>query len=396
VAQALREPAIPAQLEEPSMSERTGDGVGARMRSPRSLFSCDGPAFSAEVARLGGKPAHARALRRAVLRSGPGPLEALDTRGLLLPGALRERLTASGWVAARSRPIEQAASSDGSTKLLIALEDGRRVESVVMPAERGGHAVCISSQVGCPVGCPFCASGIGGLVRNLGPDEIVEQVAWSRAIAPVRRIVVMGIGEPLLNLEALLPAIASLVEEGAFAERRIVVSSVGFPDRVARLAASGRRVGLAISLHAVTDALRERLVPLLRGVPVREVVAAARDWARATDGRVQFEYVVLRGVNDDLGACDELARLLAGLPAYVNFIAWNPVAELPFERPDEERMAALVRRCRDLGLVATQRRTLGADATAACGQLRRSADLLRAISRPSGRSAAPLPPPPAG
>jgi len=356
------------------MNAEAGEERDAVAATPRALFASAGDAFAAAVTACGGKPAHARALRRAVLRAGPGPLTTLDTRGLLLPAELCRRLMADGWVAARSQPIARSPAADGSTKLLLELHDGRRVESVVMPVERGGHAVCISTQVGCPVGCPFCASGIGGLVRNLGPDEIVEQVAWARAVAAVRRIVVMGIGEPLLNLDALLQAVASLVEDGGFAERRIVVSSVGFPDRVARLAASGRRVGLAISLHAVTDPLRERLVPLLRGVPVREVVAAARDWAQATCGRVQFEYVVLRGVNDDLAACDELARLLDGFPAYVNFIAWNPVPELPFERPDEERMAALVRRCRDLGLVATRRRTLGADATAACGQLRRSAE----------------------
>lgn len=338
----------------------------------QSLFALDRAGFAAVVVDAGGKAAHARALRRGVLRDGPSALSSIDTRGLRLPKKLVEELATRGYAAATSQLNAQAPSADGSTKLIVDLTDRKSVEAVVLPAERGGHAVCISSQVGCPVGCPFCASGIGGLVRNLAAHEIVEQVAHARAVADVRRIVVMGIGEPLLNFEPLLQALAILVEDGNFAERRIVISSVGFPDRVARLAASGRRYGLAISLHAVEDGLRERLVPLLRGVSVREVVEAARGWSVAIGGRVQFEYVVLRGVNDDLAVCDELARLLGGFDAYVNFIAWNPVPGLPFERPADARMDALVRRCRDLGLVATRRKTLGGDATAACGQLRRS------------------------
>jgi 23S rRNA (adenine2503-C2)-methyltransferase len=323
------------------------------------------------IERLGGRAVHAAALRRALLRGGARDLRELSPRGVLLPRGLTEALVAEGVVSTGSRVALERPAADGSHKLAVELADGRTVECVVMPAEKGSAAVCISSQVGCPVGCPFCASGIGGLVRNLDAHEIVEQFVHARARADVRRVVVMGVGEPLLNFEPLMDALGVLVAEGGLAETRIVVSSVGFPDRVRRLAKSGRRHGLAISLHAVTDALRESLVPGMRGVPVRDVVTAAREWAAATRGRVQFEYVVLRDVNDDLAICDELARLLEGLPAYVNFIAWNDVPELPFRRPDDARVAALVRRCRDLGLVATRRKTLGGTATAACGQLRR-------------------------
>jgi len=360
----------------------------------RPLFACAADRFAAAVIEAGGKATHARALRRGVLRAGPRPLAEIDTRGLLLPKELVARLADGGWTAAATRRATEAAAGDGSTKLAIALHDGKTVEAVVMPAEKGGFAVCISSQVGCPVACPFCASGIGGLVRNLAPHEIVEQVVHARAVADVRRIVVMGIGEPLLNFDALQEALATLVAEGGFAESRIVISTVGFPDRVARLAASGRRYGLALSLHAIDDALRDRLVPLLRGVPVKAVVDAARGWCAATGGRVQVEYVVLRGVNDDLAVADRLAELLAGMDAYVNFIAWNPVAGLPFERPDDARIAALVRRCRDLGLVATRRRTLGGEATAACGQLRRSVEA-KGGAAPLTSPASSRPPPPA-
>ncbi len=349
-----------------------GSAIVPEAAPPQPLFARSAEAFARLVGELGGRPAHARALRRGVLRQGARPLAEIATRGLALPSGLLARLADRNVVATSSRVTASPRAADGSTKLLVTLTDGKSVECVVMPAEKQSFAVCISSQVGCPVGCPFCASGIGGLVRNLAPHEIVEQVVHARAHADVRRIVVMGIGEPLLNFDALLPALDVLVAEGSFAERRIVISSVGFPDRVRRLAASGRRFGLALSLHAVDDPLRERLVPAMRGVPVRDVIAAAAEWAAATAGRIQFEYVVLRGVNDDLAICDELKRLIGSLSAYVNFIAWNEVPELPFERPDEARLAALVRRCRDLGLVATRRRTLGGDATAACGQLRRS------------------------
>jgi 23S rRNA (adenine2503-C2)-methyltransferase len=335
------------------------------------LFALTLREAEAFVARLGGRPAHARALRRAVLRRGADDLARAPLQGVALGKGLGQRLADAGLVALRTKVVARSRSPDASLKLGVRLADGRTVECVVMPAKPPTHSVCVSSQVGCPVACPFCASGIGGLVRNLAVHEIVEQFAHARAVADVRRAMVMGIGEPLLNYDNVLAALDVVVAEMGLAPTRLVISSVGFPERVRRLAASGRRYGLALSLHAVDDALRDRLVPMMKGTPVREVVAAARAWAEATGGRVQFEYVVLSGVNDDLAAVDELARLTRGIPGYVNFIAWNRVAELPFAAPDEARVVAMVRRARDLGLVATRRRTLGGAAVAACGQLRR-------------------------
>jgi len=335
------------------------------------LLSIPPAELAARVVRLGGRAVHARALRRTLLRRGAGDLAELAPRDVKLPRGLLAALEREGVVATATRVVEERVDRDGSRKLKVELADGGSVECVVMPAARATWSLCVSSQVGCPVGCPFCASGLGGLVRNLAVHEIVEQFAHARARADVRRAVVMGVGEPLLNYDALMEALAVVVDEVGLAETRLVISTVGFPDRVRRLAASGRRYGLALSLHAVDDRLRESLVPAMRGVPVREVVAAARAWSAATRGRVQVEYVVLRDVNDELANCDELARLLAGFPAYVNFIPWNDVPGLPFRRPDDTRVAALVRRARDLGLVATRRRTLGGEAVAACGQLRR-------------------------
>jgi 23S rRNA (adenine2503-C2)-methyltransferase len=347
----------------------------------RGLFSYTLPEAEALVVDLGGRGVHARALRRSLLRGGARELAELAPRDVLLPRGLAASLREAGVVATVTKVAAEERAADGSRKLAIALEDGEGVECVVMPAGRGAASLCVSSQVGCPVGCPFCASGIGGLVRNLSAHEIVEQFVHARARADVRRAVVMGVGEPLLNLESLLAALDVVVAEMGLAPTRLVISSVGWPDKVRRLAESGRRFGLAISLHAVEDGLRSRLVPAMAGIPVREVVDAARAWSAATGGRVQFEYVVLGGVNDGLAVADELARLLAGFPAYVNFIAWNDVPGLPFHRPDEARVDALVRRCRDLGLVATRRRTLGGETTAACGQLRRA---LAAARGPAG------------
>jgi 23S rRNA (adenine2503-C2)-methyltransferase len=353
------------------MDDRDSSSATTAAAATTPLFALSLAEAEARVKELGGRAVHVRALRRAALRRGARELgEALEA-GVALPAGLLARLRAAGFVASSSRPVASAPAGDGSSKLGLQLADGRTVECVVLPAEKGLHSVCVSSQVGCPVGCPFCASGVGGLVRNLAAHEIVEQFAHARAVADVRRAVVMGIGEPLLNFENVVAALDVVVAEMGLAPTRLVISSVGFPERVRRLAASGRRFGLAVSLHAVNDALRERLVPMMKGVPVRDVVAAARAWAEATRGRVQFEYVVLAGVNDDLAAVDELARLVGGFPSYVNFIPWNRVEGMDFAPPDEARVAALVRRARELGLVATRRRTLGDAAAAACGQLRR-------------------------
>jgi len=226
---------------------------------PTPLFALTLREAEEFVQRLGGRPAHARALRRAVLRRGADDLARAPLQGVALGKGLGERLAAAGLIALRSQVVARSRSPDASLKLGVRLADGRTIECVVMPAKPPTHSVCVSSQVGCPVGCPFCASGVGGLVRNLAAHEIVEQFAHARAIADVRRAVVMGIGEPLLNLENVIAALDVVVAEMGLAPTRLVLSSVGFPDRVRRLAASGRRFGLAISLHGATDAVRSFL-----------------------------------------------------------------------------------------------------------------------------------------
>jgi len=344
------------------MSSRpTSAALGCLELSREELERC--------VLELGGRPAHARRLRRFVLRGGQS-LEAYDDPRAELPQGLAAALQERGLVALRTRCARSEASADGSTKLAVQLADGQSVECVFMPG-RHSHAVCVSTQVGCAVGCVFCASGLGGLVRNLEPYEILEQVAHASTLGPFQRIVVMGIGEPLHNLDALLAALDVVVEELALPESRITVSTVGAPERIERLRASGRRFRLAISLHAAEDSLRARLMPAVRQAPLRDVVAAARRYAEHAGGRIQFEYVVLPGVNDRVEQLAPLVDLLHGMPAFLNLIPWNPVPELPFARPADDRLYTLMRWSRDHGLFATCRLSKGATVEAACGQLRR-------------------------
>jgi 23S rRNA (adenine2503-C2)-methyltransferase len=273
--------------------------------------------------------------------------------------------------------------SDGglTEKALHRLSDGALVESVLMryPARadrRERHTLCISSQVGCAVGCPFCATGELGFTRDLDTAEIVDQVrhAARRLAADGRRltnVVFMGMGEPLLNLDRVLAAIAALNDPLRFglAARSITVSTSGVVPGIRRLTALGPQFTLAISLHAARDALRDVLVPLNRRWPVAEVVAAARDHARATGRRISYEVTMIGGVNDTDADADALVALLRGDLVHVNLIPMNPVAHTPWQAspmPVVERFAA---RLRAAGLPTTIRRNRGQEIGAACGQL---------------------------
>ncbi|MHB8399292.1 MAG: 23S rRNA (adenine(2503)-C(2))-methyltransferase RlmN [Candidatus Limnocylindrales bacterium] len=298
-----------------------------------------------------------------------------------LPGALRERLAAEfrldTLVDTEVRPAD-----DGATeKALHRLEDGSLIESVLMhyprrAGRRERHTVCISSQVGCAVGCPFCATGELGFGRDLSTAEIVDQVRWAaRRLAVSGRsltnVVFMGMGEPLLNLDHVLEAVAALADAARFGlgARHITVSTSGVVPGIRRLTALGPRFTLAISLHAARDPLRDVLVPLNRRWPVAEVVTAARDHARATGRRISYEYTMIDGVNDtDLDA-DALAMLLRGDLAHVNLIPMNPVAHTPWiasPMPVIERFAGRVEAA---GIAVTIRRNRGQEIGAACGQL---------------------------
>jgi 23S rRNA (adenine2503-C2)-methyltransferase len=297
-----------------------------------------------------------------------------------LPRALASELEAAfRWSTVVDETVIEA---DGgrTEKVLHRLADGATVESVLMhypatPGRRARHTLCISSQAGCAVGCPFCATGELGFTRDLDTAEILDQVrSASRRLQPGERItnvVFMGMGEPLLNLDRVLEAVAALNDPArlGLGARHITVSTSGVVPGIRRLTALGPQFTLAISIHAARDALRDVLVPLNRRWPVAEVVAAARDHARATGRRVSYEVTMIGGVNDTDADADALAELLRGDLAHVNLIPMNPVAHTPWRAspmPVIERFAA---RIRAAGIPVTVRRNRGVEIGAACGQL---------------------------
>lgn len=274
-----------------------------------------------------------------------------------------------------STVVRHQKSSDGTEKLLLELADGEQVECVLM-REEDRRTVCISTQVGCAMGCVFCASGLFGVKRNLTTGEILEQILrLDRLLPPAERItnvVVMGMGEPLANLKYLLPALDTLGETGGLGlgARRITVSTVGLPDRMRELAAHGAPYNLAVSLHAPNDELRTRIVPVNRNIGLAAILAAADEYFARTGRRVTYEYVLLAEVNDSPQHARELAALLRDRTAHVNVIPMNPVAAVPLHAPPQPRTATFVETLRQGGVNVTVRKRKGADIDAACGQLR--------------------------
>jgi 23S rRNA (adenine2503-C2)-methyltransferase len=276
-------------------------------------------------------------------------------------------------------------SADGTTKLLVRLVDGLTVESVLMPGHRTDRAAgCVSSQVGCAMGCDFCATAKGGFARNLTSGEIVEQFLALRqeARAAGRRlqtVVFMGMGEPLLNLENVLPAIERIAsnEIGGLGYGQVTVSTVGIVPGIDALAASGLNVNLAVSLHAPDDLTRARLLPVGRRHGVREILAAADRYQADTGRPVSIQYCLLMGVNDSIGQADELGSLLRGRRMHINLLEFNPIGPglsgAIYARSSEAAIGAFLARLKEHGVVAHVRRSRGPDIDAACGQLRHSA-----------------------
>jgi len=293
-----------------------------------------------------------------------------------LPKDLRTRLDA-GLRLFTTRVAAHQRAADGTEKLLLELDDHQRIECVLLRDGRAHRTACISTQVGCPVGCAFCASGLDGLVRNLTSGEIVEQLLrLDRLLDADQRlshVVVMGIGEPLANLDALLPALRRVAsDEGlGIGWRRITISTVGLPEGMRRLAAQQPPCHLAVSLHAPDDELRNQLVPVNRRIGLAAVLAAADEYFEQTGRRVTYEYVLLAGVNDQPQHARKLAALLRGRAAMVNLIPFNPVAGLPLRRPAGRAVAQFADRLRRAGLNVQVRHRKGHEIEAACGQLRR-------------------------
>ena len=285
-----------------------------------------------------------------------------------------------------ARIIRETVAADATRKLLLQLADGATTETVWIPtAER--HTACLSTQVGCPVGCRFCASGLDGLERNLTTGEIVEQALHiSRLIAEqataddtestrLSNLVIMGMGEPLANYRNLVPALRILNARWGLGigARKITVSTVGLPKPIRALAHEDLQLSLALSLHAPDDDLRQRLIPWARGVKLREIIDACLYYFRTTGREITLEYILLKNVNMYPTQADELAEIARKLRANVNLLRYNPVAGLDFVRPTGEEAFEFQRRLRARGANAHIRTSRGSDANAACGQLRRAA-----------------------
>lgn len=292
-----------------------------------------------------------------------------------LPQKLRDELTAN-FVVLSSRVALHKKASDGTEKLLVELADGKKIECVLL-RDGDRRTICISSQVGCAMGCVFCASGLAGVERNLSTEEIVEEALHLQRLLPdderLSHIVVMGMGEPLANLDRLLPAldVASSPDGLGISARRITISTVGLPAAMRRLVDRGSRYHLAVSLHAPNDPLRDQLVPVNDKIGLDAILEEADRYYEESGRRLTFEYVLLGGLNDAPEHAEELARRLRGKTALVNVIPYNAVAGLPYKTPSGNAVHRFCRILTDAGINVQVRERKGDEIDAACGQLRR-------------------------
>lgn len=273
-------------------------------------------------------------------------------------------------------------------KALFRMADGALIEGVLMdyPKERGGgrHTVCLSTQVGCPLACRFCATGLQGWTRDLSPGEVAGQVMHFERLlrargAHVTNVVYMGMGEPLLPYENTIKSVRLLTDPRGFGlgQRHITISTAGVVPGIRRLTQEGLQVGLAISIHAATDEARSALMPINRRYGLDELLAACHEYVRVTHRRISFEYTLMDGVNDGPGDARALARRLEGLLCHVNIIPWNRVEEIPFQPSSPARIAAFRDALAAAGLPVTVRDTRGSAIQAACGQLKTAATRAR-------------------
>ena len=312
---------------------------------------------------LGAKPCHEDILLRAW------------TRGLPLDGGsppqpplrLRQSLpTLGAELQALTRLRAEHAGADGAERLLLELADGQSIESVLLPRE----GLCVSTQVGCAVGCVFCMTGREGLRRQLGSAEIVAQVALARARRSVRKVVFMGMGEPAHNMDSVLAAIELLGTAGGIGHKNLVFSTVGDRRVFERLPQGRVKPALALSLHTVRAELRARLLPQAPRLDPAELVALGEAYARATGYPIQYQWTLLAGINDGDEELQALVGLLKGKYAVMNFIPYNAVAGLPFRRPSRERAVDMARHLLQHGILAKLRQSAGQEIDAGCGQLR--------------------------
>ncbi|MBW4616531.1 MAG: 23S rRNA (adenine(2503)-C(2))-methyltransferase RlmN [Desmonostoc vinosum HA7617-LM4] len=273
----------------------------------------------------------------------------------------------------RSTLHYRTVAPDGTVKYLLQLADGQIIETVGIPSDKR-LTVCVSTQVGCPMACDFCATGKGGYKRNLARHEIVDQVLTVQEDFQQRvsNVVFMGMGEPLLNTDNVLAAIKSINQDIGIGQRSLTVSTVGIRDRIRHFAQHHLQVTLAVSLHASNQALREQLIPSARSYPLVDLLAECREYVEITGRRVTFEYILLAGLNDLPEHALELAKCLRGFQSHVNLIPYNPIQEVDYKRPNRDRIQAFLNILKQQNIAVSIRYSRGLEADAACGQLRAS------------------------
>jgi 23S rRNA (adenine2503-C2)-methyltransferase len=363
----------------------------------QNLLDFDADGLTAFVAGLGEKPFRARQLLRWMHRRGASEFSAMTD----LARSLRSRLEASARVAAPA-VVSDTTSADGTRKWLLDVGGGNAIETVFIPEEDRG-TLCVSSQAGCAMNCLFCSTGRQGFNRNLTTAEIVGQLWWAEHALRaglgitaenervISNVVLMGMGEPLQNLDALVPALRLMLDDNAYglSRRRVTVSTSGLVRQIDKLAAACP-VALAVSLHAPNDALRDRLVPLNRKHPLRELMAACRRYLlHAPRDFITFEYVMLDRINDAADQARELVALVRDVPCKFNLIPFNPFPGSGLARSSAGRIREFAQVLTDAGIVTTIRKTRGDDIDAACGQL---AGEVQDRTRRADRAANRLPP----
>jgi 23S rRNA (adenine2503-C2)-methyltransferase len=314
----------------------------------------------------GAKPVHTRRILRAWLAGEDLPRESRGREAAFPRGLLEDLAEFENDLAAIARPVSDHGSEDGSSRTLLRLADGATVESVLLPRE----GLCVSTQVGCAVGCTFCWTGREGLIRNLTSVEILAQIALARRRRPVRRVVLMGMGEPAHNLTEVLEALSVLGAEGRLGHKHLVFSTVGDRRVFERLPENDVKPALALSLHTTDAAKRETLLPRAPRIPPEELMSLAEAYARKTTWPIQYQWTLIEGVNDGDEELERLADLMRGKYGVVNFIPYNPVEGLDFRRPSVERAREMSRFLHRRGVLAKIRRSAGQDVEGACGQLR--------------------------
>jgi 23S rRNA (adenine2503-C2)-methyltransferase len=319
-----------------------------------------------------GEPAYrAKALLRWVYQKRAASFEDMSD----LPKTLREKLAEKlRFCSVEEAEVQEA--RDGTVKVLLSLWEGRTIETALMPSSTGQYTVCVSSQVGCATGCPFCATGQQGYERNLGASEICDQVLYfARRLGDkgtVSNVVFMGMGEPFANYLDVMSAVEHLNASWGFGlgARNLTISTAGHVAGIEKFTAAKSQVGLAVSLHAADNALRNRLVPLNRKYSLEKLIPACDAYVKATGRRITFEYCLFAGVNDSVEQARELAHLLRGLNCHVNLIAANETRACDWQPPKPEAVMTFKAELERLHITTTLRKSLGRDISAGCGQLK--------------------------